>query len=48
MNVALLKDIPGVSRKQGVPLPEWSDRNHWTERRRDIRVEGPRLREGKP
>jgi selenocysteine-specific elongation factor len=45
MNVGSLKEILGVSRKQGVPLLEWSDRNHWTERRGDLRAEGPRLRD---
>lgn len=46
MNVAGLKGILGVSRKQAVPLLEWSDRQRWTERRGDVRVAGPRLSEG--
>ena len=46
MNVASLKEILGVSRKQAVPLLEWSDRQRWTERRGDVRVAGLRLREG--
>lgn len=43
MSVASLKDILGVSRKQGVPLLEWLDRQRWTERRGDVRVAGPML-----
>ncbi len=45
MGVAPLKEMLSVSRKQAVPLLEWCDRNRWTERRGDVRVEGPRLRE---
>ncbi|MBD3163238.1 MAG: hypothetical protein GF346_12240, partial [Candidatus Eisenbacteria bacterium] len=45
MNVAAFKEILGVSRKQAVPLLEWIDRERWTERVGDVRVEGPRLRE---
>lgn len=43
MNVAALKDVLGVSRKQAVPLLEFFDRMRWTERRGDMRVAGPRL-----
>ena len=46
MSVASLKGLLGVSRKQAVPLLEWSDWQRWTERRGDIRVAGPNLREG--
>ena len=45
MAVADLKEVLGVSRKQGVPLLEFLDRQQWTERRGDIRVKGPRLEE---
>ena len=45
MNVASLKGLLGVSRKQAVPLLEWSDRQRWTERRGDVRVAGLKLRE---
>jgi selenocysteine-specific elongation factor len=48
MNVGSLKEILGVSRKQAVPLLEWSDQNRWTERRGDIRVEGQKLRVSAP
>ncbi len=44
MSVASLKDLIGVSRKQAVPMLEWLDRNRWTERRGDLRVEGRDLR----
>jgi len=43
MTVAGLKDILGVSRKQGVPYLEYLDARLWTERRGDVRVPGPRL-----
>lgn len=45
MNVAALKDLLGVSRKQAVPLLEYFDRMRWTERRGDMRIAGPRLTE---
>ena len=48
MNVAALKEIFGVSRKQAVPLLEYFDRQRWTERRGDVRVAGPRLAERDP
>jgi len=44
MAVSSLKEILAVSRKQAVPLLEWIDRQRWTERRGDVRVEGPALR----
>jgi selenocysteine-specific elongation factor len=43
MTVAGLKEILGVTRKQGVPLLEFLDTRHWTQRRGDLRVRGPRL-----
>jgi len=43
MQVASLKDLIGVTRKQAVPLLEHFDRQRWTERRGDLRVIGPRL-----
>lgn len=43
MNVAALKDLLGVTRKQGVPLLEFLDARLWTERKGDVRVAGPRL-----
>ncbi len=45
MQVAALKDMAGVSRKQAVPLLEFFDRQRWTERKGDLRVAGPRLHE---
>lgn len=44
MNIAALKDLIGVSRKQGVPLLEFMDQQQWTLRRGDIRIAGPRLK----
>jgi selenocysteine-specific elongation factor len=43
MTVAGLKEILGVTRKQGVPLLEFLDTRHWTQRRGDLRVRGPQL-----
>jgi len=43
VGVADLKDLLGVSRKQGVPLLEFMDRLLWTVRRGDVRVRGPKL-----
>ena len=43
MTVANLKDVAGVSRKQGVPILEHLDRLGWTARRGDVRVRGSRL-----
>ena len=45
MTVAALKDVLGVSRKQGVPLLEYLDARQWTQRRGDVRVAGRRLEE---
>jgi selenocysteine-specific elongation factor len=43
MQVASLKDMVGISRKQAVPLLEFFDRQRWTERKGDVRIAGPRL-----
>jgi selenocysteine-specific elongation factor len=43
MTVAGVKEVLGVTRKQGVPLLEFLDTRHWTQRRGDLRVRGPRL-----
>jgi len=40
MTIAELKEILGVSRKQGVPLLEYADQQQWTERQGDARVAG--------
>ncbi|MCA9757799.1 MAG: selenocysteine-specific translation elongation factor [Candidatus Eisenbacteria bacterium] len=40
MAVADLKEILGVSRKQGVPLLEYADQQQWTQRNGDVRVAG--------
>jgi selenocysteine-specific elongation factor len=48
MSVASLKEILGVSRKQAVPLLEWTDRQRWTERRGDVRTAGKQLSENIP
>jgi selenocysteine-specific elongation factor len=45
MSVADLKEVLGVSRKQGVPLLEYMDRRQWTVRQGDVRTAGPRLRD---
>ncbi|MBK8232720.1 MAG: SelB C-terminal domain-containing protein [Candidatus Eisenbacteria bacterium] len=44
MTIADLKEVFGVSRKQGVPLFEHADRLGWTNRRGDVRVAGHRLK----
>jgi len=46
IGVPALKDLFGLTRKHAVPLFEYSDRQRWTERRGDVRIAGPRLREG--
>lgn len=43
MSVADLKEVLGVSRKQGVPLLEFLDRMQWTVRKGDVRGPGPKL-----
>ncbi len=43
MAVADLKEVLGVSRKQGVPLLEYLDRQQWTVREGDVRTAGPKL-----
>ncbi len=43
MTVADLKEVVGVSRKQGVPLLEYLDRQLWTTRIGDVRGPGPKL-----
>lgn len=40
LTIADLKELVGVSRKQGVPLLEYADQQQWTERRGDVRVAG--------
>jgi selenocysteine-specific elongation factor len=46
LNIGTLKDLLGVSRKNGVPLLEFMDQQGWTERRGDVRIAGSRLRAG--
>lgn len=46
MNIGALKDLLGVSRKNGVPLLEFMDQQGWTERRGDVRIAGSRLHTG--
>ena len=43
LSVASLKDLLGVSRKQGVPYLEFADSRQWTMRKQDVRVRGSRL-----
>ncbi|MCA9729431.1 MAG: selenocysteine-specific translation elongation factor, partial [Candidatus Eisenbacteria bacterium] len=46
MNIGALKDMLGVSRKNGVPLLEFMDQQGWTERHGDVRIAGSRLKGG--
>jgi selenocysteine-specific elongation factor len=46
MRVGDLKEILGVSRKQAVPLLEYLDQSRLTLRRGDVRLPGPKLKQG--
>ncbi|HEX2059069.1 MAG TPA: selenocysteine-specific translation elongation factor [Actinomycetota bacterium] len=46
MTVAEIRDLLGTTRKYAVPLCEWLDASGITRRRGDLRVLGPRAREG--
>jgi selenocysteine-specific elongation factor len=46
LTVAEIRDLLGTTRKYAVPLCEWLDATGVTRRRGDVRVPGPRAREG--